>query len=75
MLMILIKFSFVPQTFFRFFFSGSGNAGSCCIFTRAVSESPVWPHVSNHIFLYKFMRTRVGSPFTDIDIAPQLNFT
>ena len=47
----------------------------CCIFTRAVSESPVWPHVSNHIFLYKFMRTRVGSPFTDIENAPQLNFT
>ena len=23
----------------------------------AVSELPVWPHVSNHIFLYKFMRT------------------
>ena len=42
---------------------------------RAVSESPVWPHVSNHIFLYKFMRTRVGSPFTDIGNAPQLNFT
>ena len=39
-------------------------ARSCCIFTRAVSESPVWPHVLNHIFLYKFMRTRVGSPFT-----------
>ena len=42
---------------------------------RAVSESPVWPHVSNHIFLYKFMRTRVRSPFTDIENAPQLNFT
>ena len=41
-----------------------------CIFTRAVSESPVWPYVSNHIFLYKFMRTRVGSPFTDIENAP-----
>ena len=40
------------------------------IFTRAVSESPVWPHVSNHIFLYKFMQTRVGSPFTDIENAP-----
>ena len=38
--------------------------------SRAVSESPVWPHVSNHIFLYKFMRTRVGSPFTDIENAP-----
>ena len=25
-------------------------------FTQAVSESPVWPHVSNHIFLYKCMR-------------------
>ena len=24
----------------------------------------------NHIFLYKFMRTRVGSPFTDIKNAP-----
>ena len=48
---------------------------SCCIFTRAVSESPVWPPVSNHIFLYKFMRTLVGSPFTDIENAPQLNFT
>ena len=46
-----------------------------CIFTRAVSESPVWPHVANHIFLYKYMRTRVGSPFTDIENAPQLNFT
>ena len=46
-----------------------------CIFTRAVSESPVWPHVSNHIFLYKFMQTRVGSPFTDIESAPRLNFT
>ena len=45
-------------------------AGLCCIFTRAVSESPVWPHVSNHIFLYKFMGTRVGSPFTDIENAP-----
>ena len=40
---------------------------SAAFFTRAVSESPVWPHVSNHIFLYKFMRTRVGSPFTDIE--------
>ena len=39
-------------------------------FTRAVSESPMWPHVSNHIFLYEFMRTRVGSPFTDIENAP-----
>ena len=28
----------------------------CYIFTRAASESPVWPHVSNHIFLYKCMR-------------------
>ena len=28
------------------------------------------PHVSNHICLYKFMRTRVGSPFTDIENAP-----
>ena len=26
---------------------------------NAVSESPVWLHVSNHIFLYKFMRTRM----------------
>ena len=34
-----------------------------------------WPHVSNHIFLYKSMRTRVGSPFTDIENALQLNFT
>ena len=41
-----------------------------CIFTRAVTEWPVWPHVSNHIFRYKFMRTRVGSPFTDIENAP-----
>ena len=41
-----------------------------CIFTRAVSESPVWPHVTNHIFLYKFMRARVGSPFTDMENAP-----
>ena len=46
-----------------------------CIFTRAVSEWPVWPHVLNHIFLYKFMRTQVGSPFTDIENALQLNFT
>ena len=45
-------------------------AGSCWIFTRAVSGSLVWPHVSNHIFLYKFMRTRVSSPFTDIVNAP-----
>ena len=43
-----------------------------CIFTRAVGESPVWPHVSNHIFLYKFMRTRISSPFTDIENAPKL---
>ena len=35
----------------------------------------MWPHVSNHIFLYKFMRTRVGSPLTDIANAPQVNFT
>ena len=48
---------------------GRGWRNECCIFARAVSESPVWPHVSNHIFLYKFMRTRVGSPFTDIDNA------
>ena len=48
----------------------------CYIFTRAVSESPVRPHVSNHIFHYKCIRTRVGSPFTDIENAPpQLNFT
>ena len=46
-----------------------------CKCKNAVSESPVWPHVSNDIFLYKFMRTRVGSPFTDIENAPQLNFT
>ena len=49
--------------------------GSCCIFTLAVRQPPVWPHVSKRIFLYKFMRTRVGSPFTDIENAPQLNFT
>ena len=37
---------------------------------RAVGALLVWPHVLNHIFLYKFMRTRVGSPFTDIENAP-----
>ena len=42
---------------------------------RAVGTLLVWPHVSNHIYLHKFMRTRVGSPFTDIENAPQLNFT
>ena len=31
-------------------------AGSCCIFTRPVSKSPVWPYVSNHIYFYKRMR-------------------
>ena len=35
--------------------------GRHCIFTRAVSESPVWPHVSNHIFLYKFIRIQLHS--------------
>ena len=49
---------------------GQNGRLAYCIFTRAVSESPVWSHVSNHIFLYKFMRTRVGSPFTDIENAP-----
>ena len=34
--------------------------GKCCIFTRALSESPVWPHVSNHIFLYKLMRPELA---------------
>ena len=41
-----------------------------CKCKNAVSESPVWPQVSNHIFLYKFMRTRVGSMFTGIENAP-----
>ena len=42
---------------------GGWRTASVKIFTREVSESPVWSHVSNHIFLYNFMRTRVGSPF------------
>ena len=65
------------QTVKIVYFDTRGQNGRLAhyIFTRAVSESPVWPHVSNHIFLYKFTRTRVGSPFTDIENAPQLNFT
>ena len=27
------------------------SENKCCIFARAVSESPVWPHVSHHSFL------------------------
>ena len=32
----------------------------CCFFTRSVSESPVWIHVWNYIFLYKCMRYLSG---------------
>ena len=72
--------SFIAINFFDskiVYFDTRGQNGRLahCIFILAVSELPVWPHVSNHIFLYKFMRARVGSPFTDIKNAPQLNFT
>ena len=33
---------------------------SACISTRAVSESPMWPHVLTHIFVYKSMQNSSG---------------
>ena len=53
----------------------NGRLAHCKCENAAMSESPVWPHESNHILLYKFMRTGVGSPFTDIENSRQLNVT
>ena len=55
------KISRVPVEIVYFDTRGQNVRLAHCIFTRAVSESLVWPHVSNHIFLYKCAVTQLHS--------------